>query len=215
MTDEKRKVIRSIVSPAVFTAVIWLVWLVQLIFSTDLYWLGVYPRHLKGLLGILTSPFIHSGFDHLMSNSMPVFLLSAGILYFYSQSAWKVILYIYLFTGSAVWLLAGEVYHIGASGLIYGFAAFLYGSGIIRRDTRAIALALIVTFLYGGLVWGLFALSPGISWESHLAGSVGGIIAAYIFRKSDPAKKYEWEDEEGYNPDEKPEISWKKGYPFD
>ncbi|MGE5496808.1 MAG: rhomboid family intramembrane serine protease, partial [Syntrophothermus sp.] len=160
MTDEKRKVIESVVPPAIFTAVIWLVWLAQLIFNTDFYWLGVYPRHLKGLYGILTSPFIHSGFDHLMSNTMPVFLLSAGILYFYSQSAWKVILYIYLFTGCAVWLLAGEVYHIGASGLIYGFAAFLYASGIIRRDTRAIALALIVTFLYGGLVWGLFALSP-------------------------------------------------------
>ena len=92
--------------------------------------------------------------------------------------------------------IARQAYHIGASGLIYGFVSFLFFSGIIRRDNRSIALALIVTFLYGGLTWGVLPIKAEISWEAHLFGSLVGIMFAFIFRKADPAPKYDWEEED-------------------
>jgi membrane associated rhomboid family serine protease len=98
-----------------------------------------------------------------------------------------------------VWIFARQAYHIGASGLVYGFVAFLFFSGIIRRDNRSIALALIVTFLYGGLTWGILPIKAEISWEAHLFGSIIGILLAFVFRKSDPAPKYDWETEEEQN----------------
>ena len=115
---------------------------------------------------------------------------------FYRKSSYKVILIIYIGTGLLDWLFARKAYHIGASGIIYGFVAFLFFSGIIRRDTRAIALALLVTFLYGSLIWGILPLDSGISWESHLFGSIMGIFCAFLYKKSDPAIKYEWEYED-------------------
>ena len=98
--------------------------------------------------------------------------------------------------------------------MVYGFVTFVFFSGIIRRDTRSIALALIVTFMYGGLVVGVLPQNDGISWEYHLFGSLTGIACAYIFRKSDPYKKYDWEDDEEESP-EKLEISYDREPPFD
>src|SRR3989339_1510740 len=102
--------------------------------------------------------------------------------------------------GIFVWIFGRPAYHIGASGLIYGFVSFLFFSGLIRRDNRSIALALIVTFLYGGIIWGVLPIKAETSWESHLFGSIIGIMFAFIFRKADPAPKYDWEDEEEANP---------------
>ncbi|MGE5681405.1 MAG: rhomboid family intramembrane serine protease [Bacillota bacterium] len=214
MDDEKKKFIFSLSFPLVFVTMMWVIKLIEVTFSIDLGYLGIYPKRISTLTGIITAPFIHADFKHLISNSIPMLFLGTGVIYFYREASVKIITYVYLFTGIAVWLLARPSYHIGASGIIYGLAAFLYFSGLIRRDTRSIALALIVTFLYGGLVWGVLPLEGGISWESHLAGSIAGILAAIIFRKHDPPKKYDWEDDEDYDPNEKPEISYKKGYPY-
>ena len=95
-----------------------------------------------------------------------------------------------------VWLFARPVYHIGASGIIYGLLGFLFFSGIFKRDNRSIALSLLITFIYGGLIWGILPGMKGISWESHLFGGISGIVTAFIFRKEDPYIKYEWENEE-------------------
>ena len=103
---------------------------------------------------------------------------------------------VYFIPGILVWFLGRESFHIGSSGLVYGYVTFLFFSGLIRRDNRSIALALIVTFLYGSLIWGVLPLSREISWEYHLFGALTGIYAAIIFRKSDPIKKYDWEEEE-------------------
>ena len=122
--------------------------------------------------------------------------MEAVLSIFYRNSSYKVILIIYLGTGILDWIFARKAYHIGASGIIYGFVTFLFFSGIIRRDTRAIALALLVTFLYGSLIWGILPVDSSVSWESHLFGSIMGIFCAFLYKSSDPAVKYDWEDED-------------------
>jgi membrane associated rhomboid family serine protease len=213
LTEVKDKIpaSKSLLIPGAFIVLLWIILIIQQTFSLNLpYELGLYPRKLSGLIGILTSPLIHGGYTHLFSNTLPVFLLSAGIIYFYPETAFKVLTIIYVFTGLLVWLFARSVYHIGASGLIYGFAAFLFFSGIFKRDNRSIGLSLLVTFLYGGMVWGILPGQPGISWESHFFGGLTGIICAFIFRKKDKHYKYDWEAEESDIPPDKLEISYDK-----
>jgi membrane associated rhomboid family serine protease len=158
--------------------------------------MGVLPRNVTGLIGIISSPLIHADFSHLISNTFPLIILGWIIFYFYRRVSYILFVFIYLVTGLLVWIFARQVYHIGASGVVYGFVSFLFFSGIFRRDNKSIALALVITFLYGGIVWGMIPGLKGISWESHLFGAITGLIAAYIFRNVDPPKKkYDWEDE--------------------
>jgi len=196
MMDDKKKFITSLIFPVGFVFLLWIIKISEMIFNLNFIALGILPRSVAGIPGILLSPLIHANIKHLFSNSLPILFLGTGIIYFYRKSSYKVILIIYFGTGLLDWLFARKAYHIGASGIIYGFVAFLFFSGIIRRDTRAIALALLVTFLYGSLIWGILPLDNGISWESHLFGSIMGIFCAFIYKKSDPAIKYEWEYED-------------------
>ena len=214
MTDEKRKLLSSILIPLGFIALLWIIQIVQAVFGLNFVGYGLFPRKLPGLIGIVTAPVIHAGFGHLFSNTLPLLFLGVGILYFYPKSAVKVFASVYFIPGIFVWFVARPAYHIGASGMVYGLVSFLFFSGIIRRDTRSIALALIVTFLYGSIIWGILPLNNGISWEYHLFGSLTGITCAFLFRKSDPYKKYEWEDEEEEEHG-KLEISHDKDLPFD
>ncbi len=203
--------IKSLIIPGGFVVLLWIILIFQQTLRLNFpYYFGLYPRTFSGLIGIITSPLIHAGYPHLLSNTLPVFLLSAGIIYFYPETAFKVIGIIYVFTGMLVWLFARSVFHIGASGLIYGFAAFLFFSGIFKRDNRSIGLSLLVTFLYGGMVWGILPGQPGISWESHFFGGITGIVCAFIFRKKDKHYKYDWEAEESNVPPDKLEISYDK-----
>ena len=174
----------------------WMVHLISLSLNLDLSRMGILPRDMIGILGIISGPVVHANFSHLLSNTMPLLILGWTIFFFYSKVSYKSFLVIYVLTGLFVWLFARQVYHIGASGIVYGFVSFLFFSGIFRRDNKSIAIALIVTFLYGGIVWGVLPGQKGISWESHLFGGIAGIITAFIFRKIDPPKKYDWEDEE-------------------
>jgi membrane associated rhomboid family serine protease len=194
--DEKEKLRSSIILPGSFIVLLWFIRIGETVFSINLTHFGVLPNKLVGLIGIITAPLLHSGYNHLVSNTLPLLFLGAGILYFFPNLAYKVFAGIYIIPGIFVWFFGRPAYHIGASGMIYGFVSFLFFSGLIRRDTRSIALALLVTFLYGSMIWGIFPQNNGISWEYHLFGSLTGIACAIIFRKSDPYKKYEWEDEE-------------------
>lgn len=187
---------------------LWVIYLISYFFNLDLYKLGVLPRNINGLIGIFTSPLIHGSFSHIISNTGPLIILGLGIFYFYPKVAYRVFIIIYFGTGILVWLFAREVYHIGASGIVYGFVTFLFFSGLFRKDNRSIALALIVIFLYGGLIWGVLPIERGVSWESHLFGAIVGAVAAYTSRKVDPPKKYDWEDEESDLPANKLEISY-------
>ncbi len=213
--EEKELIRKSLLLPSLFILLIWLIKIVESAAGISLVSYGLYPGNASGLIGILTFPLIHGSWGHLFSNTFPVLFLSMGVLYFYKTSAVKVLLMSYFIPGICVWLFGRESYHVGASAIIYSLVAFLFFSGVIRRDKRAISLALIVTFFYGGLVWGVLPLKREISWEGHLFGALTGIAASIIFRKKDPYKKYDWEDDDDDTPPEKLEISYKKGYPFE
>ena len=177
----------------------WIVKGIEIYYRLDFGYLGVFPRHEEGLLGILTMPFIHADINHLFSNSIPLLILGAALIYFYKELALRVFLLVYLLDGIWLWLGGRENYHIGASGIVYGLSSFLFFSGIFRRDTRLIAISLLVVFLYGGLLWGMLPsfLGDQISWEAHLYGAMAGSLCAFFYRKEGPQRKqYEWETEE-------------------
>ncbi|TVR77486.1 MAG: rhomboid family intramembrane serine protease [Chitinophagaceae bacterium] len=196
--DFRKKLITSITIPLFFIFSIWFVRILEWYFETDINYLGILPQSIKGIPGIFTSPFIHADFAHIISNSFSAFLLMTAVFYFYPRVAVKVLIGVYIITGLAVWLFGREVYHVGASGIIYGLAFFLFFSGVFRKDNKALALALLVIFFYGGLVWGIFPLVPGVSWESHFFGGVSGVMMAFVFRKVDlpPRIPPSWEIEE-------------------
>ncbi len=183
-----------------YVAAMWLIHFVQLLTGTDLGTYGILPREAYGLRGILFSPFIHDDLPHLLSNSAPILILSVIILYFYRRVATRSMLMIYLLTGFAVWLFARRVFHIGASGVVYGLLSFVFWSGIFRRSIKSIILALIVTFLYSGYFWGILPNQEGISWESHLLGGLAGIFTAYWYKEEieadEEAQPPSWERED-------------------
>ncbi|MCB0805419.1 MAG: rhomboid family intramembrane serine protease [Bacteroidales bacterium] len=200
MANEKTNIIRSMVPPLLFLTLLWIIKLGEILAHIDLGFLGVYPRSFTGLIGIITAPMIHADLKHLFANSIPLFVLGSCILYFYKEIALKTIVLIYLISGISVWVGAREAYHIGASGVVYGLAAFLFFSGIFRKDIRLLAITMLVTFLYGSLVWGIFPdfyPEKNISYESHFWGLIAGSVLAFYFRKDGPKrKKYNWEIEE-------------------
>jgi membrane associated rhomboid family serine protease len=195
-TSEKKKLVRSLVYPVAFVVLLWIIKILEVSLEFNLVSYGIFPKKISSLIGIITAPLIHADFNHLISNSLPLLFLGIGISYAYPTISKKLFLGVYILHGLLVWIFARQAYHIGASGLVYGFVAFLFFSGIIRRDNRSVALALIVTFLYGGLTWGVLPIKAEISWEAHLFGSLIGILFAFLFRKSDPAPKYDWEEED-------------------
>jgi len=194
----RKKFFLSLIIPVTFVFLMWLVKIVEILFEIDLSDLGIYPRSLKGLPGIIVSPLIHEDFTHLFNNSLPLLLLSIALFYFYSEIAIKISSITYILTGLLVWLWGREAWHIGASGLVYGLASFLFFSGLIRRYFRLIALSLLVVFLYGEMVWGLFpGIYKNISWESHMLGFFSGILLAVWYRKEGPQRPvYEWMEED-------------------
>lgn len=187
---------KSILIPGAFIIFIWLIYFSQITYNIPFAQYGILPRTVRGISGILSAPLIHADLSHIISNTPVLLILSVTVIYFYPQSSLKVLGAIYLLTGIFVWIFARQVYHIGASGIVYGLLGFLFFSGVFRRDNRSIAIALLITFLYGGLIWGVLPGAREISWESHLFGGVSGILIAFLFRREDPYIKYEWEEEE-------------------
>lgn len=164
---------------------------------------GVMPRTAGGLKGILFSPLIHGDWKHLFDNSIPVFILSFALFYFYRGISFTIFFFIYFLGGMILWVIGREAYHIGASGIIYGLASFLFLSGIIRRITHLMAISLLVVFIYGSLIWGLLPFDYEVSWEGHLSGAVVGIGLAILYRDQGPEReKPSWELEDD---DESPE----------
>lgn len=178
----ERRLWISAVLPAAGVLLLWCVHLLDLGFELDLYRYGTYPRTFHGAVGILLSPFVHGDLEHLVNNSIPLFVLGWALLYFFPRLAGRVILASWLVSGCWVWLSARSSYHIGASGVVYGMAAFLFTSGLLRRQRALMGLSLLVVFLYGGLIWGVFPLFPKVSWESHLWGAVAGTAMAFLYR---------------------------------
>lgn len=197
MRNTTSKLFFSILYPALFLLILWGIKLFETVENVNLSWYGLYPRTFHGLFGIITSPLLHADFSHLIANSAPLLILGPVIFYFYRSIAFQIFFWVYLMTGIWVWAIGRDAYHIGASGIIYGFVTFLFFSGVFRKDTRLLALSMFVVFLYGGTVWGILPLRSGMSWESHLLGALAGLTTAYHFRKEGPASRvYDFGDDE-------------------
>ena len=188
--------------PLVFVLLIWIVYWIEIKFGINLNFLGVYPRNITGLIGVIGSPFIHSSISHLYSNTIPLFVLSMALFYFYKPIAWKVIVYGIVFSGLLTWFIGRPAYHIGASGLIYLLVSFIFFKGIFTKHYRLVALSLLIVFLYGSMIWYALPVKEGISWEGHLSGLLVGLLFAFVFKSQImKPKKYKWEQSD-YNEEE-------------
>lgn len=191
---------RSIAVVALFTAALWVIHATGMLLGIPLGKLGVQPGQIAGLPGILTAPLVHGSYTHLLANTPPLLVLGTAMLYGFPRASRIALPIIWLGSGLLVWLFAREASHLGASGLTYGMMLFVFVIGVLRRDRPSMALAMIVFFLYGGMIWGVLPVKPGVSFEFHLFGALSGIAAAFLLRRRDPLAErplYDWEK----NPD--------------
>lgn len=189
-------------------ALIWAVFLLDQAFDLHLGRFGLRPGNIYGLVGVLTVPLLHGNLQHVFSNSAPLFISLTAALYLYPYAAFRAIPVIWIGSGLLAWVIGRPSLHYGASGLVYGLLAFVFVSGLLRRDMRSISVSLLVAFLYGSMIWGVLPIRPHMSWELHLTGAVMGVLMALVFRKRDrvPPKRYDWEDDDTV-PDWYPESS--------
>ena len=176
----KRRLRVAVLMPALLLVLLWLVYFIAI--NTEggsLYWLGIYPRTVAGLVGVVLSPLLHVDLEHALSNSIALALLGVALFYFYPREAFPVLFLGWIFSGLLTWLIARPAYHIGASGLIYVFGAYLIFRGWRVRRKALAALSLLVTFAYGSMIWGIFPGELHISWEGHLSGALVGLLLAF------------------------------------
>ncbi len=169
-----------------FIALIWALEIVdQLLFGGALDMLGIRPRTLGGLRGILLAPFLHGGFAHLAANTVPLVILGWMVMMRETKDIFVVSAVTAVIGGLGIWLFggAGSV-HIGASILIFGYLGYLLFRGWFDRSVASMVGSIAVAVLYGGLVFGVLPGQPGISWEGHLFGFVGGVLAARLLRRA-------------------------------
>lgn len=199
VAHDRKRVRYAVLGAAALLAGVWIAWAAALLFGWSLDDLGIAPRTAHGLIGILTAPLAHASFAHLMSNTLPLALLATLTLYCYPLGARWAIPIVWILSGIGVWLFARDSVHVGASGIAHGLMFFLFVMGLLRRDRLAVVTALVVFFLYGGMLLSVLPREPHISFEYHLAGAVAGVLAACLLFRRDPApprKRYSWEDEE-------------------
>lgn len=182
----------------VFIGILWTIFILDTVFGLRLGRLGLRPGSVAGLTGIVTAPLLHGNFQHILSNTVPMFISMTATLYLYPNSAIRVIPLIWIGSGALAWIIGRPNLHYGASGLIYGLLAFVFVSGILRRDMRSVSVSLLVGFLYGSMVWGVLPTRPHMSWEMHLTGAIMGVALAILYRNSDrvPLVRYDWEDDD-------------------
>ena len=166
-------------------AIMWILEIIDLFFLRGrLNAYGIRPHTIIGLRGILFAPFLHAGLGHLIANTIPFLTLGWLIMLRETSDFFIVTAITTLVSGLGVWLF-GNPYsvHIGASGVVFGYLGFLLLRGYFERSFIAIALSLIVGFFYGGVIWGILPTQRGISWEGHLFGFIGGILAARLLSR--------------------------------
>lgn len=169
----------------VLVALMWLSEFIDTALRGNLDGFGIRPRELDGLPGIVFAPFLHLGFGHLIANTTALLLLGA-LLAWMTRHLLVVTIGVVLLGGLGVWLLAPpNSVTIGASGLVYGWAAFLAVYGFVARRLVPVLVGLVVIALYGGLVWGVLPLAPGVSWQGHLFGALAGLALALRLGRGD------------------------------
>jgi membrane associated rhomboid family serine protease len=167
-------------------ALMWAAFLVTAATGGALLWLGIVPRTTGGLRGILFAPFLHGSLAHLLANTIPFAVLGWLVMLRDARHFTTVTLVAMIASGGMAWLLGapGSV-HVGASGVIFGYLGFLMLSGWYARSPGSILLSIVVTVLWGGLAFGVMPGQAGISWQAHLGGFIGGVVAARGYRKRD------------------------------
>lgn len=181
--SQSRRVTRTgltgVVPVLALVALMWVEEIVDTLPGTHFDRLGIQPRNPDGLLGIVFAPFLHAGFAHLMANT-GAFVVLGALVAWTTRRFLPATLGIILFGGVGTWLL-GQPYtvHIGASGVVYGYAAFLVAWGVLTRRVVSILVAVAVVVMYGGIVWGVLPGQAGVSWQGHLCGALAGVAMAW------------------------------------
>lgn len=168
--------------------------------------LAIAPHAWTGLLGVLTAPLLHGSPEHLAANAGSLLLLGTLAGAVYPRATLRSLPLLWIGSGLGAWMF-GEAgtRHLGASGLTHGLMFLVFTLGLLRRDRPAIAAAMIAFFLYGGMLLTVLPQEQGVSWQAHLGGAVAGVVAAWLFRRSDPVqprRRYSWETEEAASGDE-------------
>lgn len=199
--QERKKFFGSLVIPLIIVALMWLVKVFEVSAGVSLSRWGLVPHSFNGLVGIFTLPFLHSNWEHLLSNTIPILVLGTALYYCYPTLANRVLLITYLASGLITWCIGRpDTTHIGASALVYGLNLFLIVSGFIRGNRMLIVVSLIMVFLYGSFIWGMIpslAIPQNISWEGHLSGALIGVLLAIFLRKEGPQKEiHHWDEDD-------------------
>lgn len=198
LRSDKQHFYNSIFISALLVLMPVLIYVFEWLFATKFDVLAIFPRDVNYLHGIITHVLVHADFSHLANNVISLFILSTALFYFYGKIADKVLVLAWLLTGAMLWSIGRPSFHVGASGLIFALAFFLFLSGTIRKHAPLIALALIVVFWYGSMVWHIFPWEalPNESWEGHLSGAIVGTALAVVYRKEGPQRPIKvWEEE--------------------
>lgn len=178
--------LRPYIIVALLVAAMWTVEIVDLIPGTNFDRWGIRPRQAVGLIGIATAPFLHNGFPHLISNTFPFLVLGGLIAASGINRFLQVTVIVGLVSGLGTWLVGPTgTDHIGASGLVFGYLAYLLARGFFDRKLTYLFVGVVVLFFYGGVLWGVIP-RDGISWQGHIFGAIGGLIAARAFRSATP-----------------------------
>ena len=167
----------------ILVAVIWVVEVMNLLLGYRLVSWGILPRNFSGLIGIPLAPMLHSGFWHTVSNTVPLFILGALTLAGGKRMFWETTVYVTLLSGALVWLFGREAYHVGASGLVFGYFGVILARAYMERSIIAIAIAIVTVMAYGGLFWSILPLRSQVSVESHLFGLIAGFVVVWLYRK--------------------------------
>ncbi len=167
----------------ILIAVIWIVEVVNLFLGHRLASWGILPRSLTGLIGIPLAPMLHNGFWHAVSNTVPLLILGALTRARGKRIFWETTVNVTLLSGALVWLFAREAYHVGASGLVFGYFGVILARAYIERSITAIAIAIVTVMAYGGLIFGILPLRSYVSFESHLFGLIAGFVVVWLDRK--------------------------------
>jgi len=192
--------LEALVYPFLLLSLLWSIFLIEKFYPEEFIQLGILPQHFSGLKGVFFSPLIHAPKDisHILNNSFPAAILTGSLVYFYKRISFQIFSLSWILSGFMVWALASDNgnFHIGFSGVIYALAGFLFTSGTIRKYRPLQGISLFVLFIYGSMIWGIFPLKEGISWEGHLYGLFIGVVLAFVYRKKGPqAPKYQFEIE--------------------
>ena len=195
---------------ALFLLLIWGVYAINETYALNWRRWGNHPREWEHWTGVFTYPFLHGDLEHLWNNTATFFTLNGLLFYFYRSIAARTWILLYLLSGVGLWIFAKGGNHIGASGINYALAAFLFTSGVVRKSQLLLRVTLLVAFLYGGMVWWMLPIDEHISWEGHIAGAASGLLMAVVFRKKGPLPDLELQ---APTPDERLPEWWAAAHP--